>query len=109
MILMIYTVLALCCVVIPPVPIKAIICGAACIACTGIPLLAGAILAAIRRNSDMGALCASNKTVVYSDEDGTEITFEDVGASLSTLFIIQFIFICPMLCCAMAGSQLGIA
>jgi hypothetical protein len=107
MILMIYTVLVLCCTVIPKIPTVLITCGMVCIMCTGTPLLAGAILAAIRRNSAAGSLCAENTAVAYVDGEGadaTSITYQDIGSSMSTLFIVQFIFLCPMQCCALCGS-----
>ena len=79
----------------------------ACICCTNAPLLAGAILAAVRRNSAAGSLCAENTAVAYVDGEGadaTSITYQDIGSSMSTLFIVQFIFLCPMQCCALCGS-----
>ena len=110
MILMIYTVLVLCCTVIPKIPTVLITCGMVCIMCTGTPLLAGAILAAVRRNSAMGEACANNTAVAYVDGEGadaTSITYQDIGSTMTTLFIIQFIFLCPMQCCALCGSTMA--
>ena len=110
MILMIYTVLVLCCTVIPKIPTVLITCGMVCIMCTGTPLLAGAILAAVRRNSAAGSLCAENTAVAYVDGEGadaTSITYQDIGSSMTTLFIVQFIFLCPMQCCALCGSTIA--
>lgn len=72
--MLILTACMLICILIPGVPIQLIGCAYGCVMCTGIPVLAGAILAAVRRNSDAGAACAVNTASVDYADDPT-ITF----------------------------------
>ena len=117
LILLILTVLMLCCVVIPGAPANLIFAANGCIICLGTPLLAGPILAAVRAGGELGTKCGENPMVTYipemsADTTATEIsedwqTFAADAAILKTLFIVQFIFLCPMQCCAICGGQIG--
>ena len=51
LILLILTAGMLLCVLIPGIPPQAILCPVVCTMCSGVPVLAGAIMAAVRRNS----------------------------------------------------------
>ena len=114
LILLILTVLMLCCIVIPGAPANFIFAANGCIICLGTPLLAGPILAAVRAGSQLGTDCGVSTLISYvpdptkpptSPEDIQ--TFADDAAILKTLFIVQFVFLCPMQCCAICGGQIG--
>ena len=109
LILMILTVLMLCCMIIPGVPPGAVTGATGCIVCFGTPLLAGAILSAVRVGSENGAPCAESELITYQDEEDPTVftTFALNAATLKTLFIIQFVFLCPMQCCAICGGGIG--
>ena len=114
LILLILTVLMLCCIVIPGAPANFIFAANGCIICLGTPLLAGPILAAVRAGSELGTACGESKLITFvpdptapptSPEDLQ--TFADDATILKTLFIVQFVFLCPMQCCAICGGQIG--
>ena len=108
MILMIITALMLCCMIIPGVPPTAVTGATGCIVCFGTPLLAGAILSAVRLNSELGTACNKNTTgISYLDTDGVGTTFAMNGDMMKLLFIVQFVFLCPMQCCAICGGGIG--
>ena len=111
MILMIITALMLCCMIIPGVPPSAVTGGTGCIVCLWIPLLAGAILSCARVLSDLGSACHANEaTMSYIDFEETPpigSTFAMNGDVLKLLFIMQFVFLCPMQCCALCGGGIG--
>ena len=112
MILMILTVLMLCCILIPGVPPAAVTGATGCIVCFGTPMLAGGILSAVRLNSDLGTACSTYLGVSYIDtEDASAIatTFSMNADMMKLLFIIQFVFLCPMQCCAICGGGIGTA
>lgn len=107
MTMLILTASMLICILIPGVPIQLIGCAYGCTMCTAIPILAGAIMSAVRRNSGPGDACAQNVASILNADDAA-ISFADNGSTLSTLFIVQFIFLCPMNCCIAFGGQVGI-
>ena len=116
MILLILTTLMLCCMIIPGVPPSAVTGATGCIVCFGTPLLAGAILSAVRVNSELGTACYENASDisyldVSADTTSTEMatftTFAMNGGALKALFIMQFVFLCPMQCCALCGGGIG--
>lgn len=117
LILLVLTVLMLCCVVIPGAPSNLIFVANGCIICLGTPLLAGPILAAVRTGSDLGTKCGENPMVTFVPDVATTTTGAEVdldwntfaidAAILKTLFIVQFVFLCPMQCCAICGGQIG--
>ena len=83
MILMIITVLMLCCMIIPGIPPSAVTLGTGCVVCFGTPLLAGAILSAVRVNSELGSLCHDNASdISYLDVSNTS----DTGLATYTTF-----------------------
>ena len=105
LILLVVTGLMMLCILIPGIPVVLVTCSTGCAGCFGVPLLAGAILAAVRRNSVAGEACASS-TIGVDAEDST-VTFATNAATLSTLFIVQFIFLCFQQCCTVCGGALG--
>ena len=118
MILMIITVLMLCCMIIPGIPPAAVTAGTGCVVCFGTPLLAGAILSAVRVNSELGSACHDNiSDISYLDASDvsadaattamTYTTFAMNGDAMKVLFIMQFVFLCPMQCCALCGGGIG--
>ena len=114
LILLILTVLMLCCIVIPGAPANFIFAANGCIICLGTPLLAGPILAAVRAGSELGTACGESKLITYVPDTTAATpspddlqTFADDAAILKTLFIVQFVFLCPMQCCAICGGQIG--
>ena len=118
MILMIITVLMLCCMIIPGIPPAAVTAGTGCVVCFGTPLLAGAILSAVRVNSELGSACHDNTSdISYIDASdvsaeattgvATFTTFAMNGDAMKVLFIMQFVFLCPMQCCALCGGGIG--
>ena len=115
MILMIITVLMLCCMIIPGIPPSAVTAGTGCVVCFGTPLLAGAILSAVRVNSDLGTACHENTSdISYIDTSDTDTTgtavfttFAMNGDAMKILFIMQLVFLCPMQCCALCGGGIG--
>ena len=110
MMLMIFTSLMLLCMIIPGVP-PAFVSGAAgCVICLGTPMLAGGILSAVRVNSDLGTACSANIVNISSYDFENPVnssTFLENGALLRLLFIMQFVFLCPMQCCALCGGGIG--
>lgn len=105
LILLIITALMMLCILIPGIPVPLITVATSCVGCFGIPLLAGGILAAVRRNSVAGQACALNLSPV--DAEDATVTFMSNAASLSTLFVVQFIFLCFQQCCALCGGSIG--
>jgi len=109
----ILTVLELCCILIPGIPPNLIFAANGCIVCLGTPLLAGPILSAVRAGSDLGTACTLNLSYTYvpdlkntAVQDGSH-TFLTDGALLRLLMIVQFVFFCPMQCCAICGGAIG--
>ena len=115
MILMIITVLMLCCMIIPGIPPAAVTAGTGCVVCFGTPLLAGAILSAVRVNSELGSACHGNisdLSYLEAFEDSTDglpafTTFAMNGDLMKALFVMQLVFLCPMQCCALCGGGIG--
>ena len=114
LILVILTVLELCCILIPGIPPNLIFAANGCIVCLGTPLLAGPILSAVRANSDLGTACTlKDGTYTYLADTNTPTnldghhTFATDGALLRLLMIVQFVFFCPMQCCAICGGVTG--
>ena len=110
LILIITTVLMLVSVAVSGLPVFTITYTTGCAVCLGIPALAGAILSAVRLNSDLGTACSANNVNIstYDFEDPSKSsTFLDDGAALRLLFIMQLVFLCPMQCCALFGGGIG--
>lgn len=114
LILLILTVLMLCCIVIPGAPANFIFAANGCIICLGTPLLAGPILAAVRAGSQLGTACGESTLISFVPDIKAATTapddiqtFADDATILKTLFIVQFVFLCPMQCCAICGGQIG--
>ena len=106
MIMVVLTALMLICILIPGMNPSVVMIPFGLLMCTGIVIFAGAILAAVRRNSNVGAACGANDASILDELDG-EISFADNANTLKTLMIMQFVFLCPLNCCTMCGGWIG--
>ena len=81
-----------------------------CIAASTLGLVLAAILSLARRKSDKGKECAAITEVAYIEGLGSaafDVTWEDIGKTMSNLILTQIVLLVPMQVCALVGSQKG--
>ena len=80
------------------------------IAVSTVPLLVGFALSLFRYTSEKGKECAAITEVAYIEGLGSaafDVTWEDIGKTMSNLILTQIILLVPMQVCALVGIQKG--
>ena len=77
--------------------------------CVSTTTVAAIILTGVRRFNTYGSQCALNDTPYHVDADGNDWTYSDDADKIKKLFIVQCVFVIPLVCCMTCGTMSAFA